>query len=144
MWLKRESGAAQKKVLVLVGAGIVLLAAGYLWGLQFPIIKKIWTSSYVLVAAGYSTLLLALFYQVIEIWRFKKWAMPFIWIGSNAIILYMVYTVLHLSEISSWLVGVLPEAFLKQGGSVLAPILAAALSLLLAYFLHRKKLFIRL
>ena len=48
----------QQKSLTLIGAGIPLVAAGYLWGLQFPIIKVIWTSSFVLVAGGYSLMLL--------------------------------------------------------------------------------------
>jgi hypothetical protein len=48
----------QQKSLLLIGGGIVLVLAGYLWALQFPIIKQIWTSSYVLVAGGYSAILL--------------------------------------------------------------------------------------
>ena len=46
----------------LIAAGVATIAVGYLWGLQFPVIKNIWTSSYVLVAGGWSLLLLALFY----------------------------------------------------------------------------------
>ena len=42
----------QRKSLLLIGAGIVMVAAGYLWAVQFPIIKQIWTSSFVLVAGG--------------------------------------------------------------------------------------------
>ncbi len=48
----------QQKSLWLIGAGTVLVLAGHLWALQFPIIKAIWTSSFVLVAGGYSAILL--------------------------------------------------------------------------------------
>src|SRR5688572_16346584 len=50
------------RILFAVGAGMV--AAGWLWHLQFPVIKKIWTSSFVLVAGGYSALLLATFHYL--------------------------------------------------------------------------------
>ena len=51
-------------------------------------IKKIWTSSFVLVAGGYSFLLLASFHQVIDVWRIRAWATPFVWIGVNPIMIY--------------------------------------------------------
>ncbi|MCX5690184.1 MAG: heparan-alpha-glucosaminide N-acetyltransferase domain-containing protein, partial [Planctomycetota bacterium] len=58
-WLKRRDVTPSAKVLGLLAAGVALTAAGWLWGMQFPVIKKLWTSSYVLVAGGYSCLLLA-------------------------------------------------------------------------------------
>ena len=64
--LKSNRVAGQRKVFwLLVGGGISLLL-GFLWAQEFPIIKLLWTSSYVLVACGYGALLLAAFYQVIE------------------------------------------------------------------------------
>lgn len=47
-------------------AAIVLLFAGYLWGTLFPINKKIWTSSYVLVSAGWALCCLSLLIYFIE------------------------------------------------------------------------------
>ena len=78
----------RKRVLRLVILGLGCLAVGWLWHLNFPVIKKIWTSSFVLVAGGYSYLLLAAFYQVIDVWKFQKWATPLVWIGVNPITLY--------------------------------------------------------
>ncbi|MGZ4986730.1 MAG: acyltransferase family protein [Limisphaerales bacterium] len=51
----------QQKVIYLVTAGLVAVALGWAWNIQFPVVKKIWTSSFVLVAGGYSALLLAAF-----------------------------------------------------------------------------------
>jgi predicted acyltransferase len=85
---KRLSGF-RKAMLILV-AGIVSLALGKLWGLNFPIIKNIWTSSYVLYAGGWSLILLALFYLIIDVWGFRKWAFPFVVIGLNSITIYML------------------------------------------------------
>ena len=79
----------RRKTAWLYGAGIALVAAGYLWSLQFPIIKSIWTSSYVLVTGGISTLLLGVFYQIIDVWGYRRWATPFVWVGANAILIYL-------------------------------------------------------
>ena len=84
LWL-RSAHSPWKKVGGLVCAGVVCLAVGWAWGLVFPIIKNIWTSSFVLVAAGWSLLLLALFYAVIDVLGYRKWAFFFIVIGMNAI-----------------------------------------------------------
>src|SRR6516162_10997667 len=67
-----------------------MIALGVLWGLQFPIVKNIWTSSYVLVCGGLSGLLLGVFHQVIDAWGRRSWATIFIWIGASAITLYLI------------------------------------------------------
>src|SRR3954468_549458 len=85
----------QKKALILIGAGAFGVVAGFLWGLQFPVIKKIWTSSYVLVAGGYSAMLMGAFYQIIEIWGYRKWATAFVWVGANPLTLYVLSNIVR-------------------------------------------------
>ena len=64
------SPAAEKtKVMALAGAGAACVALGLLWSLVFPIIKLLWTSSFVLVGGGYGFLMLALFYWIIDVKR---------------------------------------------------------------------------
>ncbi|GAI55109.1 unnamed protein product, partial [marine sediment metagenome] len=81
---------ARAKVLYLTAAGIGCLLMAVLWHNWFPIIKRIWSSSFVLFSGGLCYLLLALFYLVIDVWGFKKWAFGFVVIGSNAIAVYML------------------------------------------------------
>jgi predicted acyltransferase len=85
------SGAgAWKKVAGLTVAGLVCLGVGWGWSASFPIIKNLWTSSFVLFAAGWSLLLLALFYTVIDVLGWKRWSYFFAVIGANAITIYML------------------------------------------------------
>lgn len=94
----------KKKVYYLVG-GVAAVILGLLWGLQFPLIKKIWTSSYVMVACGYSYILLGVLYQVLDIWKVQKWAVPFVWIGMNPITIYMARNIVNFNRLAERFVG---------------------------------------
>ena len=83
--LKDRRLTPTQKSIWLISSGVVMIFAGYLWGLQFPVIKLIWTSSFVLVTGGYSAILLGVMHQTIDVWRWKAWATIFVWIGANAI-----------------------------------------------------------
>lgn len=87
--LLRSARPPLQKLLWLVVAGLGCLAVGWAWGLFFPIIKPIFTSSMVVWAAGWCFLLLALFYGIIDVLGWRAWAFPFIVIGANALLAYM-------------------------------------------------------
>ncbi|SHN21789.1 Predicted acyltransferase [Cyclobacterium lianum] len=70
--------------------GLALLLAGYFWDLWFPVNKKIWTSTFVLVTAGYATAILAGLMYVLEIKQRKKWSGFFELFGRNPLILYVL------------------------------------------------------
>ena len=140
--------SAQQKSLWLIGAGIVLLAAGYLWALQFPIIKAIWTSSFVLVTAGWSAILLGAFHQLVDVWGVRRWATMFVWIGTNAIMLYMANNLINFAEVSQTLVGgdvaeFLDRAVTQGAGNLAVNALGLALAVALAGFMYRRKIFVR-
>jgi predicted acyltransferase len=146
--LKNPRVTPHRKSLWLVGAGASLLALGWAWDLQFPVIKKIWTSSYVLVAGGCSALLLGLFHQVIDVWGRKSWATPFIWIGANAITLYFVESIVNFEKLASRFVGgdvarFLDAHFVAGTGHLLAACTGLLLATALAGFLYRRKIFLR-
>lgn len=99
VWLsgKRETKTDTKiKTLGLAAGAAVCLASGYLWSIWFPLNKKMWTSSYVLVAAGWSLLLFVLAYWLIEQrgWgksvASKRILWPWLVFGSNAIVAYII------------------------------------------------------
>ncbi|MGP0088989.1 MAG: acyltransferase family protein [Xanthobacteraceae bacterium] len=147
--LLRDSRVApQRKSLWLIGAGVVMVAAGFLWGLQFPIIKAIWTSSFALVAAGLSALLLGMFYQVMDVWGRRAWATIFVWLGANAITLYFLNNTLNFKELATRLVGGDVGGFFDRymtpgAGHFLAAAGGLALAIILAGFLYRRRIFLR-
>lgn len=142
--LRNSPAGDQTKVYYLLGAGVAGVVVGYLWGVQFPVIKKIWTSSYVLVAAGYSCLMLAAFYQMIEIWNWRKWCTPFVWIGTNAITIYMIFHLLNVRKLVELVVGGPIAAGLGGWSEFVIAVVGVAGMLALARFLYERKIFLRL
>ncbi len=147
--LLKDSRLTQSvRSLLLVCSGIVLLGIGYLWGLQFPVIKAIWTSSFVLVAAGYSAILLGILHQVIDVWGVKAWATIFVWIGANAILLYFINGTIGFEpfalrfvggDVSAWL----DKVIVPGAGLFVAHLFGLSLAVALARYLYHHKIFLR-
>ncbi len=139
----RSDTSSAKKVLKLTGVGVGCVAAGWVWGYWFPIINQMWTSSMVLFAAGWSFLLLALFYLVIDVWGWKKWAFVFVVIGLNPITAYMASHLFNFRAMGKTFVGGLAKWLGPGYGAVEA---AAALTVLwlLLYWMYRTKTFLRI
>jgi predicted acyltransferase len=138
----------QQKSLWLIGVGIVAVLAGHLWGLQFPVIKNIWTSSFVLVAGGYSLLLLGVMHQLIDVWGIKAWSTIFVWIGANAITLYFLNNVASFEQFATRFVGGDVRSFLDWAvtpgmGFFVAYAGGLVVAVAIAGFLYRRKIFLR-
>jgi len=149
-WVLTSGGwTERRKVAVLVGAGAAAMALGFVWGWEFPVIKRIWTSSFSLVAGGFAAMLLGVFYLVVDVWQWRRWCEPFLWIGSNALVAYLAVNLVDFDAIAARLVGggvkeFLEVHFVKGAGGLLLALMALALPVLLVRFLHERKIFIRL
>ena len=89
LWLRSER-AARSKVIWMLTAGLIAIAAGQLIDFWFPINKKMWTSSFVIFTAGFAAVFLAILYWIVEIRRWRGWwTMPFLVFGMNAIAAYV-------------------------------------------------------
>lgn len=142
--LRDNSRPPTKKAAILFIAGAISVAIGFTWGLQFPVIKRLWTSTFVLVAGGYSAMLLATFYLVIDVWNQKWWTWPFVWIGMNAITLYLIDSVFDFGSLAERFVGgQFRKQFLPEYGSLVTALVATGIMLLLARFLYRRQIFLR-
>jgi len=147
--LKSAAVPDQRKVLYLLIGGLVCVLIGHLWGLQFPVIKKIWTSSYVLVAGGYSALLLGVFYLIVDVWKYQKWCQPLIWIGMNSITVYLANNIINFDRLALRFAGGDVRGFfdtmVTSGfGDLVIAVVGLALGVLLCHFLYRRKIFLRL
>ena len=153
--LKAARPAPKQKVLILLAFGAGAVALGFLWGDQwpyvhmpdpfrFPVIKKLWTSSFVLVAGGYSAILLGLFYLVIDVLKVRAWATPFIWIGVNPITLYVLEKLVHYDALAKLFVGSSYNSEIADKIlSVAVSVIAVAIMLAVARFLYVRQIFIR-
>jgi predicted acyltransferase len=134
--------AGTSKVYRLLGAGAVSLALGLLWSLFFPVIKLLWTSSYVLISGGFSFFVLALFYWVIDVRGDRKWAFGFVVIGMNSIAVYFATQIFDFRQVGNVFVGHLLARLGNWGGLVEASAAFAVVWAIL-YWMYRKKEFIR-
>jgi predicted acyltransferase len=149
--LRNSNVPDTRKLAHLVGWGLAAVALGWIWdAIQLPVIKKIWTSSYVLVAGGYSALLLALFYFVVDMCKLRAWCQPFVWMGMNSITIYLASNLLgSFRRPAARLVGGDIRAFFEghvtQGaGDMVISIVGLLLAFWFVRFLYKRKIFLRL
>tara|TARA_R110002012_G_scaffold253330_1_gene432344 strand:+ start:9220 stop:10311 length:1092 start_codon:yes stop_codon:yes gene_type:complete len=145
----------EKKATILMGIGGTLLLIGHLWDLIFPINKALWSSSFVLVTAGWSNLILALIYYCTDIKKIK-FGTAFKYAGANAIAVFFLSSFIAKlfglikvdadgTSIHSWLFNTI---YVYEGISLQASSLFYALSVTsfylgVAYFLYKRQIFIK-
>ncbi len=141
--LLRSEKSKMTKVTWLFAAGFGCLLLGLLWDGWLPIIKKIWTSSFVLFAAGWSYLLLALFYLIIDVWGLRKWAFAFVVIGMNAIVVYMATRVFDFRLVGDVFVAGLAK-WTGQWHEFVRALAGFTVVWLILWWMYRKKSFIKI
>ncbi len=135
--------SSTSKIYRLLAAGAVSLAGGLVWSFSFPVIKLLWTSSYVLISGGVSFMALALFYWIIDVLGYKKWAFGFTVIGMNSIAVYVATEIFDFRHVGNIFVGHLLPRIGRWDGFVEASAAFAVLWLVL-YWMYRKKEFIKI
>jgi predicted acyltransferase len=148
-WLRDARLDSVGKLVRLLVAGVVCLALGLAWSMQFPIVKKIWTSSFVLAAGGCSFLLLAAFFLIIDVRQWRAWCRPFVWIGRNPITLYLATPIVGMSELDQRLAGgsvalLADQVVMPGAGELLTSVVLLGIFVLLAWFLDRRRIYLRI
>jgi predicted acyltransferase len=90
LFLRTSTLSDTRKALGLAVAGVSGVALGFLWNPWFPINKKMWTSSFVLYAAGWSLLALAIFWFLVQVRGWRRGTSFLLVFGTNAITAYVV------------------------------------------------------
>lgn len=138
-----KSGRSEKrKMQLLFGIGLAMVAAGWLWGLQMPVIKKIWTSSMVLVSSGYCFLLMGLFYYWIDYKGHRKhneWLRVY---GMNSIVAYMLTNVVSFKCIGTSLFFGL-EQYLGNYYPVLIAVSNVSVIYVILWWLYKRNIFLK-
>jgi predicted acyltransferase len=143
-----------KKEVLLVGLGISMLVLGYLWDLAFPINKALWSSSFVLVTAGWANLLLALIYYLTDV-KGIQFGSIFSYTGANAITLYFLSSFVSKlfysisvgdgMSVHQWLFENIYRHNVLSGelSSLLYGLTVVGFYLLMALVMYRRKIFIK-
>lgn len=141
--LLRSGKKELEKVTWLVGAGLLAIGIGVIWNFHFPINKHLWSSSFIMVSGGISFLFMALFYWLIDVRGYRKWAFPFKVIGLNSLFIYLASGLVDFSYTSRYLL----NGFLQMSGEDMQRFIVQLGVLLLEfgllYFMYRKRIFIK-
>jgi len=130
------------KAVWLLGFGVLQIVLGVLWGVQIPIIKKIWTSSMTLYSSGICFILMALFYYVIDYLGKGKY---FAWLkiyGMNSILAYIIFSIIDFNSIIHSLFFGL-EQFLGNGYQPFVRLCSVSLIFVILYFLAKKRIYLK-
>jgi len=142
-WVKRSDITQGRKVWGMVLAGVVMLVVGLLWSLDFPINKKMWTSTFVLVVGAYSILMFALFYYIIDVLQWRRWTLFFTVIGMNSITIYLGQRFINFSYTSEKLFGGLVHFAPEDAQPFFTKLAYIAVCWIFLYILYRKRIFLK-
>jgi heparan-alpha-glucosaminide N-acetyltransferase len=137
-------------LLILTGCGLAALALGWAVSPWLPLIKRIWTPSWTVYAAGATTLMLAAFYLVIEVWGLRRWAFPLVVVGMNSIAAYCLPGLFGnwWSRLTGAWVKFIGDNWIRFApDSVWRPVfekfLFVAFAWLVLYWLYRRRIFLK-
>ncbi len=132
-----------KKIQYLSLSGAVLIGIGLVWNLHFPINKHLWSSSFIVLTAGMAFLFLMMFYVIIDVWKYRKWAFFFQVIGLNSLTIYFAYSFINFRYTSSKLFSGLYQPLPEDWHRVMEAFGALMLVWVFLYILYRLKIFIK-
>lgn len=157
-FLRRKDLEDSYKISWLFCTGLMLFIGGMVWGLQFPLNKSLWTSSFVLYTGGLATMILAFCYWIIDVNKYSGYTLPFVVYGKNAITVFFLSGLLPRtmnmikvsnadgteSGLQSWLYNNLFSAHFSPINASLAWAIAQiCFWFVILYIMYRKHIFIK-
>ena len=141
--IKTNTDKRKETTIKLIITGVLIIIIAQIWDLYFPINKNLWTSSFVLQCGGLSMILMAIFYYLIDVLKYHKWAFFFKVIGMNSILIYMSIIFINWSyttnSLFKWLFDIIGEPY----NSVIYVICLLTVQWMFLYLLYKKKIFLR-
>lgn len=149
----RKDGNSYKTISKMMIAGAALVFVALTWDMAFPINKKLWTSSFVLLTVGLDLLMLAILIYVIELCNYRKWTYFFVVFGRNPLFIYLLSEVLLItlylipfgeSSLQQWFYKDLFGSFASPiNASFLFAFFFMMVNWIVGYFLDKKKVYIK-
>ena len=124
--------------------GSLLLSLGMIWSLFEPINKSLWSGSFTLISGGIALVFLLLFYWLIDIRGYKKWAFFFRVIGVNSLIIYLGQCIIDFGGIAHYFIGGLASLFEKEVSALILSLGYVSVCWLFLYFLYKQKVFLKI
>ena len=139
--LQKASGAVKLKGLSIIGVtGIIL---GLLWNFTFPINKHLRSSSFIMLTSGLSFISIAVFYWIIDIKGYQKWAFFFRVIGMNSLVIYLAVRFVDFNASSKLLFQGLYMHAPEKWHEVFNALGGLLIVWLMLYFLYKNKIFFK-
>lgn len=140
----RSTKGEIEKLKCLVFFGVVGTIIGLIWSLHFPINKHLWSSSFISLTAGLSFLLLTLFYWLIDVKKYRKWAFFFKVIGVNSLFIYLAVALVNFNYTSERLFKGFYMHAPEKWHSFFVALGSLVVVWLIMHFLYKKKIYIRI
>lgn len=129
------------KVLWMTVGSILLMIVGKLWNFAFPINKILWSSPFVCWVGELCLLLQALFFLIIDVWKFQKWPFLFVMIGMNPITIYLANRIIGWDRANEFLGGGIAALFPENWRALTSSIGYVSIGWLFLYLLYKNKIF---
>jgi predicted acyltransferase len=142
--LKNHTATPTKKAIGIFIAGVISVVLAQIWNLVFPINKNLWTSSFTLQAGGWSMMLMAVFYYIIDVRGYQKWAFFFRVIGMNSILIYLSGAVIKWAYASKSLLGWMSQLAGPPLDAVLAVVAILIVKWIFLFIMYQKKIFLKI
>src|SRR5262245_51285088 len=143
--LIRRGGSKTTKLIVMIIVGVTLLMVGWALGPVVPLVKRIWTSSFTLLAGGWTFLMLAVFYGLVEVVGWRRWTFPLVVVGMNSIAAYVIAGVLggNVKRAVAAFLDVPLKSYTGLAAPVILAVLVVAVQWSFCYWLYRHKIFFK-
>jgi predicted acyltransferase len=151
--LLRSSDDAKEKLIRLFISANVFLILAYMVSLSMPINKQLWTVSFVFLTAGLAIHLLAMLYYLIDVREYRLGLLPFLILGTNAIVAYVLSSLLGdllsiipvgESNLKSWIFKDVLSRFLSPiNASLMMAVCMVLLCTSLTSILYVRRIFVR-
>ena len=142
--VQAQGPSGGRKTLIMISAAVAMLILGLIWSRWFPINKKLWSSSFVLVVGAYSLAMFALFYWIIDVKGLDGWILPLRVVGMNSITIFMAPRIINFRYATDFFLKGVQDLCTPELGKVIWYAGYLTLIWLFLYFLYKKKIFLKI